>query len=361
MADNDKASSSFQTFVLCAVSSGLGTLCLAPLFGYGADGSWAYAVLLSALFASLMTAVHSRTMHGRQADSLRAILRLILPGYVTAALLLASGLFFIAEAGVCACSAERAISTYLLKETPTGAILLALAFTAALIAEPGLRFLSRCCEMLILLLALPLVLLLVLCLANIDLREALVSFQPDIRGVIRLMPAALLSCGGGAAAAVFVTGRTGGNAAASSAGYLSSAVISVLLYSCAAGVFTTDGTARLEFPFIEAARSVSIGSISLTERFDTVFITIMLTAVILQLALFIRCAASCFDNTFGLRGGTTFLVLPAVMAAAGFAGYGNVLEILLNVSLRGLIALTAAIPIVLAVVSWIFPKGASDA
>ncbi len=356
--------SSFQIFVMCAVSSALGTLCLAPLLGSGADGSWIYAVLIASAFAAIIAGIYLRTMRRYSFGCFGDFLSCCLPRGISAVLLFLFGLFFLSQSALSAYFASESVRMYLLERTPSGVILLALLITSSIISDYGTRYLARCCELLILLLIIPLALLLILCISNVDFSEAAVAFQPDLRGIIKMLPAALLSCGGGAAFVVLLPNKAeNGQFRYAAAGFAASALISALLYACSAGVFTTDGTARLELPFIEMARSVSIGSISFTERFDTVFITIMLTASILQLALFCGCASQCISSAVGLCSHRciTYLALPAVFILAYYAENSELLSVILQVSLRGVMYVIPAVIVIVSIAARIFVRGVQNA
>ncbi len=332
------AFSPFQIFSLCAVSTGIGTLCFAPFYytDGGADAAWPYAVLIAAALASLMTALYIHTSGNLGRDSFSEILSRLLTPVFSRILLFAAGIFFAVQSAFTAFAAADAAGMYLLERTPRGIILLAVIFTACIVHDSGLKYTSRCCELLLMIVALPLAALLLLCLLNVDLSEAAVIFQPDISALIRMIPPAVISCSG-ASAVIFAAGHKSAGSKSAALGFFCSAAISVILFICSAGIFTADGTAVQKFPFIEMARSVSIGAISLTERFDAIFISIMLIAAIAQLALLGGCASHCLSSVFSLNSQKcfTWLLLPVIFAIAYYAEYQAFRGLLCQIILRG--------------------------
>ena len=362
MSNDRTGFSPFQIFTLCAVSSGLGTLCFAPFYrtGAGADAAWPYAVLFAAIFASVMTAVYMHSVRHLGADSFEEMLNQCLHPAVSRVLLFACGIFFAVQSALTAYLAADAVGMYLLESTPRGAILLAIIFTACTVHDSGLKYTSRCCELLLMITVIPLAVLLLLCLLNVDISEAAVIIQPDLSAVLSQLPAALLSCGG-AAAVVFAAGHTAKGGGCASLGYACSAAVSVILFICAAGIFTSEGVAVQKFPFIEMARSVSIGSISLTERFDAVFICAMLLAAVSQMSLLGGCASHCLTSAVGLRSQKcfTWLLLPVIFAVAYYAEYRQFCHIITQIVLRGTVIILLIIIPVVCIAGRIMRKGAA--
>lgn len=328
-------------FTLSAISCALGTLCLSPFCASGsADASWPCAVLLAAGLTAAVVLVYMYMASHLGADSFEQTLSQCFCPFLSRITLVVIGALLTAQTALTAYITTDAIGMYLLEHTPRGAILLAVLFTACVVQDSGLKYALRCCELLLMLISVPLVILLVICLLNTDVGEIAVLLQPKLSSVISQLPAALVSCGGGAAV-TFAACRSSRNACGAVCGFGCSAAVSVLLFICTAGVFTADGAALLKFPYIEMARSVSIGSISLTERFDAVFICIMFTAAIAQAALLGGCASRCFSSAFELRREQSFvwLLLPIIFVLAYYSEYRSFCGALVQGTLCGTVLL----------------------
>jgi len=339
MTKDSASFSPFQIFTLCTVSSGLGTLCFAPFFSAGADAAWPCAVLITAIVSSAAVSIYMVCLKRSGCRSFDSALAYTLNPIASKIILFAFGLFFIAQSALAAYIIADATGMYLLEHTPRAVILLAVVITSCVVHSAGLKYTSRCCELLLMIIIIPLAVLLLLCLFNIDASEALVAVQPASSAVFRQLPAALLSCSG-PAFIVFAAMQRHRCTAGAVSGYFCSAAVSIVLFICAAGIFTVNGTAVQNFPFIEMARSVSIGSISLTERFDTIFISVMFIAAIAQLSLLGSCSAHCLSNACGLRCQEcfTWILFPVVFAAAYYAEYQNMRNFLMQTVFQGIIA-----------------------
>lgn len=339
--------SPLQIFTLCAASSSLGTLCLPPLFGITTDESWAAALIIAALFTSAAIALYLKISQN-SGNSHRGILpKFILPSAFRRVFIFLAGLFFTANAAFIAYITADATEMYLLEETPNEVLLLALIATACIMFDAGRQYLARCCVILLLLTSVPLALFVLLSLFNIDFGELKALIHPDFTSIFRQLPAAFISCSGGAAVVILSNNPTNRRGIFSSIyGIAASASVSLLLLACSTGIFTTDGIGIFKYPYIEMARSVSIGTIALTERFDTILLAVMIIAVTMQLAVLCYCASLCFSYASGLHSHRcfSFLILPVVFAAAYYADTEAVFFLLAKIAVWGtLIILPAAV------------------
>ena len=256
------------------------------------------------------------------------------------------GILFIAEAALTAFVTADAVEMYLLEETPNEVVLLALLITACVVFDAGKQYLARCCVILLLISVIPLTILITLSLFNSDPGELSALLQPDAAAVIRQLPAAFLSCSGGGAFVIFASGvQDKKNLTSAVYGFIASAAASLLLFACSVGIFTADGAELFKFPYIEMARSVSVGTIALTERFDIILLSVMIIAVIMQLAVFAYCAAFCFGRSAGFRSHRcfTFLLIPVIFAAAYYSDNEALFNLLAQISFRGAAALMLGI------------------
>lgn len=337
--------SPLQIFTLCAASSALGTLFFPSLLGINSDASWGVAIVIAALFTAFTASLYLNAMRKNAPNSCNFSSDSRLYCAFKRLILFAAGLFFIAEAALTAFITADATEMYLLEETPNEVLLLALLAAACIVFDAGRQYLARCCVILLLLTVIPLAILISLSLFNIDFGELNALIQPDAASVIHLLPSAILSCSGGAAVIIFANQTADRkDVSAANYGFAASAAVSLLLFASSTGIFTTDGIDVFKYPYVEMARSVSIGTISLTERFDTILLSVMIIAAIMQLAVFCYCASFCFSRAAGLRSHRcfSFLILPVVFSAAYYADIKFIFTLLFKISFWGILIILPA-------------------
>lgn len=349
---NNNASSKLspiQIFTLCAASSALGTLCFAPFLKTGIDVSWAVAIVIATAFAAVTAVIYTKALGSPKSRISDTLGKDCVSRFIFRLVLFALALLFIAESALTAYITTDATEMYLLEETPNEVLLLVLLATVCTVFDAGRQYLARCCVILLLLTAIPLIIFVALSLFNIDFGELTALTQPNAASVIRQLPAAVLSCSGGAAAVILISGAQSNKTASSAVlGFSASGIVSLLLLICSVGVFNAKGIGIFKYPYIEMARSVSIGTITLTERFDTILLCVMLIAVIMQLSVFCYCASFCLSRAFGLHSHRcwSYLILPIVFSAAYYADIEIFFGFLSQTAFYAATAITLAAPVV---------------
>ncbi len=230
-------------------------------------------------------------------------------GVLSRIILAAVAVYFIAE--ICGVTARQTQMTklFLLEKTPSQVIVAVTLVTSAFIIYSGIRQISRTAELLFFFIMLPLTFVLIMALFCLDYGELLPLFKPTEVSVTQAA-GAMLPFGGVAAMAYFagyydkkksVRGLIGG------VSILSVYAVAVLI--CCVGIFSIGGTKHLAFPLAELSRVVSLGNVTLTERFDILYMIIYTAATILAAGILYYCCCISLCGVFGLKSHRCFIFI----------------------------------------------------
>lgn len=350
--------SGFQLFSLCVTASMFGLFT-----GHSSALSPAYFLLVILLFAlqccslALLTSAYRRT-GGENYDSL---LSLILSRPVSRLFLVFPGLLFILRASLTLSYQTEAVSLYLLEDTSDFAIALVFLLTAFCALLPGIRRISGTAALFTLLLPVALAVVAVSGLLGIDWGELRLLYQPAPDEFAPALVPALLTASGAECALFFMSSENARNQSARRLIVAPAvcAAIFVCMQFVAVGTIGLGGLSSEPYPFIEASRQISTGASGLTERLDFPLITVMLTASIIQIAVYTLCSALALKTAFGSR--RTGLFAAAALAAEfilsmliRYTGIGDLLQTVCAVGIA--VYAAALVPLLAAVAAIRYQK-----
>lgn len=303
-----KSKTTFSTWQLTVlpVIAGMGGM-------YFNLGEFSRSSLLVLIIAGLLTlgsaAMLSYCFRHSESMSFPNLLVENFGGILSRVILAAAAVYFIAE--ICGITTRQTQMTglFLLEKTPSQVIVAVLLVTSAFIIYSGIRQISRTAELLFFFIMLPLTFILIMALFCMDYGELLPLLKPTNVSVTQTV-SAMLPFGGVAAMAYFagyydkkksIRGLLGG------VSMLSVYVVVVLI--CCVGIFSIGATRHLAFPLAELSRVVSLGNVTLTERFDILYMIIYTAATILAVGILYYCCCISLCGVFGLKSHRCFIFI----------------------------------------------------
>ena len=245
----------------------------------------------------------------------------------------AASVYFIIQAALGIHTQKEMIKLYLLSKTPDDIIIAALALTAAMIFYTGLRQLASTAQLLFFIIFPIAALLLIFGLIRMDRGEIRVLL--DIKPPKSFFHAARsTSALWGIESVIFFLGskrHSGSTVKAVLLGFVTVFVMFAASFCAAVGSFSLEGAAGIKFPFGEMARTLDIGGITVTERFDILFVFIEIIGCVIKTAIAMYCAGSSLEGIFRLKSHRCFtMILPPFAALLAFSCASDKIEDILS-------------------------------
>lgn len=307
--ENNYQITGWQAFALTAMSASLGL----RIAMHGFSGVWLTSLLVCAalLFLPVILSVHTLC----RPHSLTAAVFDSAGGTAGRLFFGVLGIYFAVQASITLAGRTDTIDAFLLPNTPIEIILLFAVLTAAALFFTGLRQLASTAGLSLLLLLIPLAVLLILGLADIDVQR-LIPLTAESRFDISAVGACSRTFHG-IEVYLFCLGCSKLSVSASyrlPTALAVCAVCSIIAFIICVGTFSIHGTSGLAYPLNEAFRVLNIGNITLSERFDLLYLIIDLTAGLICAAAYMYCACVSLACVFRLDShrSLAFSVVPAV-------------------------------------------------
>ncbi len=322
--------SGFQLFSLCVTASMFGLFT-----GHSGALSPAYFLLVILLFGlqcaslALLSCAYKRT----GGEDYNSMLSRALSRPAARVFLVFPGLLFILRASLTLSGQTEAVSLYLLEDTSEFAVSLVFLVTAFCALLPGIRRISGTAALFTLLLPVALGVVVVSGLLGADWGELRLLYQPAPDEFVPALIPALLTASGAECALFFLSAKNTKDH--SSRRLIIAPAVCAAIFLCmqlvTVGTIGLGGLSSEAYPFIEASRQISTGTGSLTERLDFPFITVMLTASIIQIAIYTLCSALALKTVFCARrtgplAGTALAAEFALSLLIRYAGLGDALQ-----------------------------------
>lgn len=337
------ALSKWQSFVLISMSAMLG---LSLSYG-NITSSWLAADLIcAAVFAGSFILILFCFRRGNFTDIVDAMYFCFSKPLARVIFALMS-IYFVTQAANALSMQSEMIKHFLLETTPSWVVITAVALTSCLLFRLGLRQLARTVELLLWVVAPPLVLLLALGLVLMDWGELAALFSPS-SDTLAIQTLSCTVSFWGFDALMFFLGTKKLQPKASRfiwAAFITDTIITIISFFITIGMFSVNGAVGLTFPLAEMSRAINIGGVALTERFDILFIIIRLVSLIVRIAAALYCSAISLCGAFCSGGYKKFtpIIVPAVIALSVISLDQQVGQIVDKVCFFGFIAIMLAV------------------
>lgn len=235
-------------------------------------------------------------------------------GILSRIILAAIAVYFVDEICSIAVKQTQMTGLFLLEKTPSQVILAVTLVTSAFIIYSGIRQISRTAELLFFVIMLPLTFILILALCSLNYGELIPLFKPGGFSATQLTNSVLPFSG--IAAIAYFAGYYDKSKITRSllCGVSTLSLYSIIILMSCVGVFSVGGTKHLSFPLAELSRIVSLGNMSVTERFDILYMIIYTAAAILTAGILLYCCCISLCGVFGIKNHKCFIfiLLPIV-------------------------------------------------
>lgn len=286
------------------------------MYFYPRDFSRSSFILLigAVLLTLLSTVMLAYSFKHSEANSFPNLLRENFGGILSRIILAAAAFYFADEICGIAVKQTQMTGLFLLEKTPPQVILAVTLITSAFIIYSGIRQISRTAELLFFFIMLPLTFILILALCSLDYGELIPLFKPGGFSSAQITNS-ILPLSGIAAIAYFVGYYDKSKITKSLVcGVSTLSIYSIIVLIGCVGVFSVGGTKHLSFPLAELSRIVSLGNMSVTERFDILYMIIYTAATILTAGILLYCCCISLCGVFGVKSHKCFIfiLLPVI-------------------------------------------------
>lgn len=318
-----KSRTTFSPWQLMVISiiAGMG-----GMYFYPRDFSRSSFILLivAVVMMLLSTAMLTYSFKHSESVSFPNLLRENLGSFLSRIILAAAAVYFADEICCIAVKQTQMTGLFLLEKTPPQIILAVMLITGSFIIYSGIRQISRTAELLFFVIMLPLTFILILALCNLDYGELIPLFKPGKISASQITNSILPFSG--IAAIAYFAGYYDKSKITKSlvCGVSVLSIYSVIILMSCVGVFSVDGTKHLSFPLAELSRIVSFGNISVTERYDILYMIIYTAAAILTVGILTYCCCISLCGLFGVKSHKCFIfILLPIIFILSYYGLSN--------------------------------------
>lgn len=185
MGDNDKITNGQNMFVLIATMIGVGILSLprSLVEEFGTDG-W-ITIIWGGIIVSILTIIMTKLLQMYEGKTMVEIGRELVPTPIASIISILNAIRYIVASSYVVRIFAEVVKMFLLNNTPTEVVIISILLTSSYLARKGIESIGRIMQLIIPIVIIPLVLLLLPIMTEINIENALPIFRTNILDIMK--------------------------------------------------------------------------------------------------------------------------------------------------------------------------------